>query len=618
MIEHVVSLFEEQAAAHSVGFALDLARTCRASWWATRRACARCWSTWSAMPSSSPTSGAVTCGSSAGRRTKTSSTPRINMIRFSVRGHRHRHRADALPRLFQKFEQADSTTTRRYGGTGLGLAICRQLVELMGGDRRRQHAGQGSTFSFVLPLADGVAPPVVAQVPREPHTHRLRVLCAEDFPTNQIIVRMMLEELGHQVDVARTAQLAVAACARTRYDLILMDGRMPEMDGATATRLIRAGGPLEAPVLDQHLMIVALTANASEEDRNRYLACGMDDFLTKPIDDAQLHFHLSRAIERQLQRGVELPPMPVRAARGAQHAELDAMFGVFTGRRRWPARPRRTPAAAAGDLKGRMRAAFASRPAAPPRGARRGPGGRDHEAPAACCTACAAAPATSKKPSCTSCAANWNWRPTPAARPACRRPAQLLELLLRAFRRSTHSLNRARQDPSCIISLTNRLATMAESTMKVLIVDDDVVSRMVLMHMIDSLPAATTCWKPRMARTPGASSTAAAPGDLFCDLRMPRLSGMELLARVKADPALRTMPFVLVLRRRRRRHDGAGDRPGRRRLHRQALRRDKVRVHLAPLFCCDQAADAGYEPWPRSPPPPCGAWASTASACWST
>jgi CheY-like chemotaxis protein len=209
-----------------------------------------------------------------------------------------------------------------------------------------------------------VQPPVVAQVPREPHTHRLRVLCAEDYPTNQIIVRMLLEELGHQVDVVENGKLAVAACARTRYDLILMDGRMPEMDGASATRLIRAGGPRQAPVLDQHLMIVALTANASEEDRSRYLACGMDAFLTKPIDDVQLHYHLSRAIERQLQRGIALPTMPPREARAPaakpSTAELDAMFGVVSEPPSLAVVAAQNAGRRASDLKGRMRAAFAA------------------------------------------------------------------------------------------------------------------------------------------------------------------------------------------------------------------------------------------------------------------
>jgi HPt (histidine-containing phosphotransfer) domain-containing protein len=122
-------------------------------------------------------------------------------------------------------------------------------------------------------------------------------------------------------------------------------------------------------VLDQHLMIVALTANASEEDRSRYLACGMDAFLTKPIDDVQLHHHLSRAIERQLQRGIALPPMPPREARAPADgraavppstAELDAMFGVVSEPPSLAVVAAQNAGRRAGDLKGRMRAAFAA------------------------------------------------------------------------------------------------------------------------------------------------------------------------------------------------------------------------------------------------------------------
>jgi signal transduction histidine kinase/ligand-binding sensor domain-containing protein/CheY-like chemotaxis protein/HPt (histidine-containing phosphotransfer) domain-containing protein len=282
-----------------------------------------------------------------------------NMIRFSVRDTGIGIAPSALPRLFQKFEQADSTTTRRYGGSGLGLAICRQLVELMGGwIGVESSVGVGSIFSFVLPLADGVEPPVVVPAPRAAHTHRLKVLCAEDFPTNQIIIRMMLEEFGHEVDIADNGVFAVAACARTRYDLILMDGRMPEMDGASATRLIRAGGPAHAPVLDRYLLIVALTANASDEDRARYLACGMDAFLTKPIDEAALHAQLTRAIDYQLQRGIALPPlMPPPPDQPPSTAELDAMFGVNTGS---AAPPAAREARSVSDLQARMRAAFAN------------------------------------------------------------------------------------------------------------------------------------------------------------------------------------------------------------------------------------------------------------------
>lgn len=283
--------------------------------------------------------------------------PGRNRIRFSVQDTGIGIAPEALPRIFQKFEQADSTTTRRYGGTGLGLAICRQLVELMGGWIGVESTeGAGSTFTFVLPLPDGVQPPQEARAPREPHTHRLKVLCAEDFSTNQIIIRTMLEDLGHEVDIAENGKLAVAACVRKRYDLVLMDGRMPEMDGATAARVIRAGGEPGMPVLDPGVMIVALTANASEEDRSRYLACGMDGFLTKPIDVAALHFQLARAIERQLGRGVDLEPFARPATPVPSTAELDAMFGVFTG----PAPLAEAATGLDGDLNARMHAAFAA------------------------------------------------------------------------------------------------------------------------------------------------------------------------------------------------------------------------------------------------------------------
>lgn len=249
----------------------------------------------------------------------------ISRLQFAVQDSGIGIAPEALGRIFEKFEQADNATTRRFGGTGLGLAICRQLVELMGGEIQvESRQGQGSRFYFNVPLADGVAPAsCVDEQPLQPHSHRLRVLCADDFPTNQIILRMLLEEMGHVVEVVDSGEAAVAAVCKTDFDLILMDGRMPGMDGASASRLIRAGGGDAGVVRDKDICIIAVTANASEADRKHYLQAGMDNFLAKPIDEAQLHRLVAWAIEKQLQRGIKLPPRIF-----ASGMELDQMFGV--------------------------------------------------------------------------------------------------------------------------------------------------------------------------------------------------------------------------------------------------------------------------------------------------
>ncbi|XYJ09388.1 two-component regulator propeller domain-containing protein [Telluria sp. B2] len=370
-IGNVAALFEEQAAAHSVGFAIalapDLPRFVTGDPTRLRQVLVNLVGNAFKFTPAGQVSLHVERRSEDQLPAGPDSPAAPHMIRFSVHDTGIGIAPEALPRLFQKFEQADATTTRRYGGTGLGLAICRQLVELMGGTIVvRSEQGKGSTFSFLLPLPEGAEPARDEHAPRLPHTHRLRVLCAEDFATNQIIARMMVEDMGHEIDVVENGALAVAACARARYDIVLMDGRMPEIDGATATRLIRAGGTLDAPVLDPQLMIVALTANAGDEDRDRYLACGMDGFLAKPIDEAALHHQLSLAIARQLGRGIALPemraPAPVRgpvpaAVPTPTTAELDAMFGVA------PPEPVPAPdgaAARATALHERLRAAFAA------------------------------------------------------------------------------------------------------------------------------------------------------------------------------------------------------------------------------------------------------------------
>ena len=204
--------------------------------------------------------------------------------------HGHRHLAEQLAKLFERFTQADSSITRRYGGTGLGLAISKRLVELMGGQiGATSTAGQGSTFFFVVPLL--AAPPVSeprskAHVPAswpqlKPEMTGLRILVVEDNPINQLVAQRMLLKLGHSADLAQNGREALERLRERRYDLVLMDCQMPEMDGLEATAHIR--NPTSS-VLDHAIPVIAMTANAFAEDRERCIAAGMNDFLSKPVD----------------------------------------------------------------------------------------------------------------------------------------------------------------------------------------------------------------------------------------------------------------------------------------------------------------------------------------------
>ncbi|MET0855813.1 MAG: ATP-binding protein, partial [Telluria sp.] len=231
-------------------------------------------------------------------------------------------------RMFQKFEQADHSTTRRYGGTGLGLAICKELVGLMGGTISvDSQSGAGSRFVVRLPLAPAAAPPAPPQDRlRERHSHQLRILCAEDVRTNQIIIGALLEGMGHRVHIVENGLEALHALGSADFDMVFMDGRMPLIDGEQATRRIRAGGPGAEQVRDRRIPIVALTANASAPDRARYLAAGMDGFLSKPVDEAELYDVIKATIETLLADGRELrvaDAAPVRDDSALAH-----QFGV--------------------------------------------------------------------------------------------------------------------------------------------------------------------------------------------------------------------------------------------------------------------------------------------------
>jgi signal transduction histidine kinase/CheY-like chemotaxis protein len=193
---------------------------------------------------------------------------------------------EAQTRLFKAFEQADGSTTRKYGGTGLGLAITEKIAAAMGGQTGVTSApGKGSTFWFTARLKKvAIQPSAVSTEQFDAETilrtefAGSRVLLVDDEPINREIAEMLLEDIEFQIDLAEDGVEAVEQASRQHYDLILMDMQMPRMDGMEATRQIRAlpGG--------KDLLIIAITANAFAEDKRRCLEAGMNDFATKPIN----------------------------------------------------------------------------------------------------------------------------------------------------------------------------------------------------------------------------------------------------------------------------------------------------------------------------------------------
>ena len=212
------------------------------------------------------------------------------LLRFEVEDTGVGIPAEQLPRVFEAFEQADISTTRRHGGTGLGLAITRRLAALMGGEAgARSTPGQGSVFWFTVWLQRGeplrAGAPATAQAEAELRLHHTgaRLLLAEDNAVNREVALELLRGAGLEVDVAENGIAALDQLQRRPYDLVLMDVQMPEMDGLEATRALRRRPELaELPVL-------AMTANAFDEDRAACLAAGMNDFVAKPVDPEGLY-----------------------------------------------------------------------------------------------------------------------------------------------------------------------------------------------------------------------------------------------------------------------------------------------------------------------------------------
>jgi PAS domain S-box-containing protein len=211
-------------------------------------------------------------------------------LRFTVRDTGIGLSPEQLERLFQSFSQADASISRQYGGTGLGLAISRRLAEAMGGTMWAESdgPGEGSTFHVTI-SAQVVSETVVAPDsspglgmldldPEHATRHPLRILLVEDNAVNQKLALRLLAQMGYDADVAGNGLEAIEAVERQRYDLVLMDVQMPEMDGLEATRRIVAEAPSE-----QRPWIVAMTANAMEGDREACLAAGMNGYIAKPI-----------------------------------------------------------------------------------------------------------------------------------------------------------------------------------------------------------------------------------------------------------------------------------------------------------------------------------------------
>ncbi|MEF2144896.1 MAG: ATP-binding protein [Desulfovibrionaceae bacterium] len=200
-----------------------------------------------------------------------------------------------LETIFDNFRQAHDSYMNRIQGSGLGLAISRQLTQLMNGSLKVQsREGKGSTFIFEAPFA-----PAQVKIPTDRPTERqqpyqltrsLRILLAEDNRVNQIVTRGMLAKFGHEVDLVENGRQAVEAATEKQYDCILMDVQMPILDGLAATKQIRSGTSSATPT---DVPIIAMTAHAMKGDRDKFLAAGMSDYISKPFDAAMLQATLA-------------------------------------------------------------------------------------------------------------------------------------------------------------------------------------------------------------------------------------------------------------------------------------------------------------------------------------
>ena len=235
----------------------------------------------------------------------------IAFLLFSVRDTGIGISVEGQQKLFQSFSQVDASSTRQYGGTGLGLTICKQIVEQMGGEISvKSEIGQGSTFwftaQFLVQDINAVTQPSVVEMNSEGinrielKNHQINILIAEDNLVNQQVLLNQLENLGYHADFVVNGEQALAMLSQQNYDIVLMDCQMPVIDGYTATQELR-----RREGSNRHTIVIALTANAMPEDREKCLASGMDDYISKPINLSLLNALLQRWTGSRVESGVE-------------------------------------------------------------------------------------------------------------------------------------------------------------------------------------------------------------------------------------------------------------------------------------------------------------------------
>ena len=237
-------------------------------------------------------------------------------------------RPEKLSAIFNPFEQASSDTTRKFGGTGLGLTICRDLVEMQGGHINVvSKVNEGTTFSFYIPYERGDTTMLQDEIKEDLNFQDLesiRILVAEDVELNQFLIKHILASWGCEVTIVHNGKEAVEIVRKQPFDLILMDIQMPEMDGITATKMIRALNLPEKAVIDKSLItkkirtmnvkdkssipIIALTANALKGDGQRYLNIGMNGYISKPYTEEKLFTVINKVIKTNDKLRLKIKP----------------------------------------------------------------------------------------------------------------------------------------------------------------------------------------------------------------------------------------------------------------------------------------------------------------------